>query len=42
VNDMLERTSTDVAAWDVIASDDKLFARVQTLERLCERIESQL
>ena len=28
--------------WNVIASDDKLFARIETLERLCERIESRL
>ena len=40
VNDMVERTSTDPAPWTVIASDDKLFARIETLERLCERIEA--
>ena len=42
VNDMIERTSTDHAPWNVIASDDKLFARIETLERLCERIDSTL
>jgi AMP-polyphosphate phosphotransferase len=42
VNDMIERTSTDPAPWMVIASDDKLFARVEALERLCERIEASL
>jgi polyphosphate:AMP phosphotransferase len=42
VNDMIERTSTDPAPWNVIATDDKLFARVETLERLCERIEAVL
>jgi polyphosphate kinase 2 (PPK2 family) len=42
VNDMVERTSTDPAPWDIIASDDKLFARIETLERLCERIEAAL
>jgi polyphosphate kinase 2 (PPK2 family) len=42
VNDMIERTSTDPAPWTVIASDDKLFARIETLERLCERIEAAL
>jgi polyphosphate kinase 2 (PPK2 family) len=42
VNDMLDRTSTDPAPWKVIASDDKLFARVQTLERLVERLETTL
>ena len=42
VNDMIERTSTDPAPWNVIASDDKLFARIEALERLCHRIESAL
>jgi polyphosphate kinase 2 (PPK2 family) len=39
---MIERTSTEPAPWSVIASDDKLFARVETLERLCDRIEEAL
>ena len=42
VNDMIERTSTDPAPWNVIASDDKLFSRIETLEKLCERIEAEL
>jgi polyphosphate:AMP phosphotransferase len=42
VNDMVERTSTEPAPWDIIASDDKHFARIETLERLCERIEAAL
>jgi AMP-polyphosphate phosphotransferase len=42
VNDMIERTSTEPAPWSVIASDDKLFARIETLERLCDRIEDAL
>ena len=42
VNDMIDRTSSDLAPWDVIASDDKLFARIETLERLCERLEARL
>jgi polyphosphate kinase 2 (PPK2 family) len=42
VNDMIERTSTEPAPWSVIASDDKLFARIQTLERLCDRVEDAL
>jgi polyphosphate kinase 2 (PPK2 family) len=40
VNDMIERTSTDPAPWNVIASDDKLCARIRALESLCERIEA--
>jgi polyphosphate:AMP phosphotransferase len=42
VEDMIERTSTDPAPWNGIASDDKLFARIETLERLVERLEAEL
>jgi AMP-polyphosphate phosphotransferase len=42
VADMLDRTSTDVAPWHVVASDDKLFSRVEVLRHLCERIEQAL
>ncbi len=42
VNDMLDRTSSDRAPWDVIASDDKHYARVEAIERLCERLEKAL
>ncbi|HUL95637.1 MAG TPA: polyphosphate:AMP phosphotransferase [Usitatibacter sp.] len=42
VNDMIDRTSSDVAPWNVVASDDKLFARMETIERLAERIEEAL
>ena len=42
VNDMIERTATDHAPWNVIASDDKHFSRIETLEWLCERIEAAL
>ncbi|MBE7941141.1 MULTISPECIES: polyphosphate:AMP phosphotransferase [Ramlibacter] len=40
--DMLERTSTDVAPWHVVATDDKLLARIEVLTRVCERIEKAL
>lgn len=39
--DMVERTSTEIAPWHVIPSDDKLFARVEVLKRLCDAIEEQ-
>jgi polyphosphate:AMP phosphotransferase len=39
VNDMIERTSTDPAPWNIIASNDKLFARIEALEHLCHRLE---
>jgi AMP-polyphosphate phosphotransferase len=42
VGDMVDRTSTDVAPWFVVASDDKLFARIEVLRHLCERIEQAL
>jgi polyphosphate:AMP phosphotransferase len=42
VEDMLERTNTEPAPWDVVASDDKLFSRIETLEKLCGRIEAAL
>jgi polyphosphate kinase 2 (PPK2 family) len=40
--DMIERTSTDVGPWSLIAANDKLLARVTVIERLCDHIESQL
>jgi len=42
VNDMIERTSTDHAPWNVIASDDKLFARIEVLERLRAAMKTAL
>jgi AMP-polyphosphate phosphotransferase len=42
VGDMVDRTSTDVAPWHVVASDDKLFSRIEVLRHLCERIERAL
>ena len=42
VEDMLERTNTEPAPWDVVASDDKLFSRIEALEKLRARIEAAL
>jgi polyphosphate kinase 2 (PPK2 family) len=42
VTDMIARTSTDVAPWHLIASNDKPWARVETLRQLCESIERAL
>jgi polyphosphate kinase 2 (PPK2 family) len=39
VGDMIDRTSTDVAPWHVVASNDKMFARIEVLAHLCERLE---
>ena len=42
VGDMIDRTSTQVAPWHVVASDDKHWSRLEVLEVLCERIERAL
>lgn len=42
VNDMIDRTSTCVAPWQVVASDDKHFARIEVLRRLCNQVEDAL
>jgi len=39
VGDMVERTSTEIAPWNVIASDDKLFSRIEVVKTLVRRIE---
>ncbi len=38
--DLFERTDHDLAPWDLIAAEQKRFARVQVLEVLTERIEA--
>jgi polyphosphate:AMP phosphotransferase len=40
--DMIERTSSDVSPWDLVAANDKLHARVQVIETLCERLAARL
>jgi polyphosphate:AMP phosphotransferase len=42
VSDMIDRTSSEIAPWNVIASDDKLWSRVEVLKRMCETIEKAL
>jgi len=42
VNDMVERTSTENAPWTIVASDDKLYSRIEVLKTLCRRIEEAL
>jgi polyphosphate kinase 2 (PPK2 family) len=42
VADMIDRTSTDHAPWKVVASDEKLFSRIEVIESLCERLEKNL
>ena len=38
VEEMLTRTSTRYAPWTVVASNSKRYARIKTLETVCERI----
>ncbi|MBL8384276.1 MAG: polyphosphate:AMP phosphotransferase [Burkholderiales bacterium] len=42
VCDMVERTSTEIAPWNVVPANDKLFARIEMLRTLCERVERAL
>ena len=42
VADMIDHTSTDVAPWHIIASNDKPWARVEALKRLVETLEHRL
>ena len=39
---MIDRTSTRQSPWHVVASDDKLFVRIQVLKTLCQRLEEAL
>ena len=40
VEEMLERTSTEHAPWDLVEGDSKRYARVKVVETVCERIEA--
>jgi polyphosphate:AMP phosphotransferase len=40
VNDMIERTSTEIAPWTVVESEDKRFARIKVLETVRAAIEA--
>lgn len=42
VSDMIDRTSTRKAPWHVVASDDKLWSRIEVLSLLCDRLEAAL
>ena len=39
VCDMVERTGTSIAPWNVISANDKMSARIEILKTLCERLE---
>jgi AMP-polyphosphate phosphotransferase len=40
--DMIRRTSTSLAPWTLVESNDKLYARIKVLKTLVERIEAVL
>jgi polyphosphate:AMP phosphotransferase len=42
VNEMLIRTSTEHAPWQLIAGNDKRHARIEVLQKVCNRIKSAL
>jgi polyphosphate kinase 2 (PPK2 family) len=42
VEEMLERTDTEVAPWTVVAAEDKRFARLAVVRTVCDAIESAL
>ena len=42
VNEMVNRTSTEYAPWSLIAAKDKLFARTQVLETICNVIDGHI
>ena len=42
VSDMIDRTSSEITPWNLVASDDKLWSRVEVLKRMCATIEKAL
>ncbi len=42
VCDMLDRTSTEIAPWTLVESEDKAFGRIKILRTLCARLEAAL
>jgi polyphosphate:AMP phosphotransferase len=42
VCDMIDRTSSEIAAWTLVEANDKYYARIKVLKTLCEKIEKEL
>ena len=42
IEDMVERTSTEIAPWHLVEGDSKRWARVKVVETVCDRIEAAL
>jgi polyphosphate kinase 2 (PPK2 family) len=41
-SEMIARTDTEYAPFELVAADDKHHARVEVLERVCKRLEEAL
>ena len=42
VDEMIEKTSTEFAPWNIVPSNDKLFARIYALKTLIKIIQEHL
>lgn len=42
VNEMLQKTSTDFAPWNIIEGNDKLYARIKVMNTIIDRLEQAL
>ncbi len=42
VNEMVFRTDTEYAPWELIPANDKRYARIEVLRRVCDRLEAML
>lgn len=42
VCDMIDRTSTEIAPWNVIEAEDKYFARIKVLKTIVERMDREI
>jgi polyphosphate kinase 2 (PPK2 family) len=42
VNDMIERTSTEIAPWTLVESNDKRFARIKVIETVAAALQQAL
>jgi len=42
VCDMVDRTSTEIAAWTLVEANDKYFARIKILKTMCRQIEAAM
>jgi polyphosphate kinase 2 (PPK2 family) len=39
---MIDRTSTEIAPWTLVAAEDKYLARIKILKTIAERMERNL